>query len=285
MQKIADLMSQRGIPVNVDRFRAGFDKALDSISEGDPIRLRQTEARFKNLSAGFDGHLYPNWHIVTRGEEVGNPLNSLDWSSSQPNVGNMPYELLKAVKGVYIYHDQPTLYFLGVLGSNQEWVQHYEQGGSLWDKVQEWLGRTGPISSDTKRRFYHAITLRARRGSPVQDLVDKAFSFSDGDTLRTIQGSAIPTPSNRNPLWAACVASAKESVREGVLVGFQESDAPLLIYHDGVVVDEEDVQAYSAALSRDGLRIIVENFETGVKTTRRRAIEPKPKLSRFDFIK
>lgn len=294
MQYIAGLMTTQGIPINVNRYREGWAKALDRISHGDPVRLRQTEAKLADLITGFDGHLSPTWSVVARGPRVVTDpeIRPLEWTSANPNAMQIPGEMLKAVEGVYIYHDQPDLYFLALLAGNPEWCQHYEQGGSLWDKVQESVGDIGPCSFGTKERFYRssmgATTVRDSSWYWLGQAVS-TYAHQPENDLRTAQGTLVPAPDQRSrTLYYLSTWSAKEGVVKGVLDGFRQSGvAPFLVHHDGVIVPEGAVQTYANALSRDGLRVIIEGHRSGEKITSRRpevVPQPQPRLSRFDII-
>lgn len=266
MREIAAKMTGTGIPVEPQQFRQAFEASCEQRSYGSAYLLEHAHRMMAGYLSGLKDTLYPTWHLL-----VGEDRIPYFWKSVEPNSLAMPLAMLKATRGTYIDLYQAENYAQALLLGDQRWIDHYQNGGNLWDLVREAYEASGDMPSDMKEDFFKGAygTFSRRFSKAFPELSTKVLEYQNRSDIRTLYGSSINRIKINRPstkLRLACVHSIKDTIRMAVLGAYQETGvAPYCIHHDGCIAPPHVAEAYAAQFRKLGFRVGLLHPQSPVK--------------------
>lgn len=282
LPEIAEKMTAQGVEVDPVAFRNGLYEALERSSTEGLIHTRhQQELKFGAFLSGLEGRLWPSWRFPNTDTIHGDgyPLNAM---AHEPAVRQMPKEMVDSIIGVNLDLYQPILYLLAKLGERKDWLDHYAQGGNLWEKVdfEFFIGRYAniPMPRTAKQRFFSAIygTPNANTMDWVTDLVEQ-YKGKSKSQLVTTTGRIVPDVKGppQTFLMNVISTSIKDIALQALMGAYGECRvAPYFMHFDSLIVPFEAEDCYLRHMSAFGVRVGV---------TRRKRVVPEV-TSRFDLI-
>jgi hypothetical protein len=270
MQEIAVKMTESGIPVDLGQLRQAFEATCERRSYGSAYLLEHAHQMMAGYLYGVKDVLYPTWRLLMGEDHI-----PYSWKSVEPNTLAMPLDMLKAAKGTYIDLYQAENYAQALLLGDQHWIDHYQNGGNLWDLVREAYEASGDMPPDMKEDFFKGTygTFSKRFSKAFPELAKNVLDFQDRGEVFTLYGSNLNRVKVNRPsakMRITCVHSIKDAVRIAVLAAYQETGvAPYCIHHDGCIAPPPVAEAYAVQFMKLGFRVGMTQPQATTKPTTR----------------